>query len=374
MHLNLKQRAIIEIELESKSNSIMKIAKKIGFSRKTIYDEIKNNSNYIKSKSELFLHQKPQPCIRLSKFPFVCNYCEKQKSCSKQKRIYDAYSAEQKSKILLSKSRSKPQYSKEFIEKLDKAITPLIRSKFSIYHILNSIPDIKCSESTIRRYIDKCYLTARNYDLLRAPQRNYSLKEYRRKRDFVPVRILLGRDYKEFQAYINAYPRKVIQIDTVFGTRDNNKVILTIFDTKTKLQFGYFIRNRSMEVSVIILKLYDFCIKNKINFFDTILTDNGHEMQDLPKYEFTEFGELRFKVFYCDPYNSGQKGECERNHEFIRYYYRKGKSFDGISQRELLDTFIKINSIKRKSLNKKCPLDLARDEYGQNFLNYIFNL
>ena len=76
MHLNLKQRAIIEIELESKSNSIMKIAKKIGFSRKTIYDEIKNNSNYLKSKSELFLHQKPQPCIRLSQFPFVCNYCE----------------------------------------------------------------------------------------------------------------------------------------------------------------------------------------------------------------------------------------------------------------------------------------------------------
>ena len=36
MHLNLKQGAIIEIELESKSNSIMKIAKKIGFSRKTI--------------------------------------------------------------------------------------------------------------------------------------------------------------------------------------------------------------------------------------------------------------------------------------------------------------------------------------------------
>ena len=98
---------------------------------------------------------------------------------------------------------------------------------------------------------------------------------------------------------------------------------------------------------MIILKLYDFCIKNKINFFDTILTDN---------------------------YNSGQKGECERNHEFIRYYYRKGKSFDGINQRELLDTFIKINSIKRKFLNKKCPLDLARDEYGQNFLNYIFNL
>ena len=83
MHLNLKQRAIIEIELESKSNSIMKIAKKIGFSRKTIYDEIKNNSNYLKSKSELFLHQKPLPCIRLSQFPFVCNYCEKQKSCSK---------------------------------------------------------------------------------------------------------------------------------------------------------------------------------------------------------------------------------------------------------------------------------------------------
>ena len=41
MHLNLKQRPIIEIELESKNNSIIKIANKLGFSRKTIYDEIK---------------------------------------------------------------------------------------------------------------------------------------------------------------------------------------------------------------------------------------------------------------------------------------------------------------------------------------------
>lgn len=231
MHLNLKQRAIIEIELESKNNSIIKIANKLGFSRKTIYDEIKNNTRYLKSKSKVFLHQKPQPCLRLSQFPFVCNYCEKVKSCSKQKRIYDAYSAEQKAKILLSKSRSKPHYSKEFIENLDKTITPLIRSKYSIYHIINTIPDIECSESTIRRYIDKCYLTARNHDLLRKSQRNYSLKVYRRQQNFVPVRLLLGRDYNEFKAYVKAYPRKVIQIDTVFGTRDNNKVILTIFDT-----------------------------------------------------------------------------------------------------------------------------------------------
>lgn len=85
MHLNLKQRAIIEIELESKNNPIIKIAKKIGFSKKTIYDEIKNNSRYLKSKSEIFLHQKSQPCLRLSQFPFVCNYCEKVKSCSNTK-------------------------------------------------------------------------------------------------------------------------------------------------------------------------------------------------------------------------------------------------------------------------------------------------
>ena len=33
-------------------------------------------------------------------------------------------------------------------------------------------------------------------------------------------------------------------------------------------------------------------------------------------------------------------------------FIKKRKSFDDISQRELPDIFIKINSIKRKSLNK----------------------
>ena len=48
-------------------------------------------------------------------------------------------------------------------------------------------------------------------------------------------------------------------------------------------------------------------------------------------YFIDENGEKITNVFYCDPYSSFQKGECERNHEFVRYIISKGKTFSSIS-------------------------------------------
>lgn len=34
--------------------------------------------------------------------------------------------------------------------------------------------------------------------------------------------------------------------------------------------------------------------------------------------------------YYCEPKHSEQKGELEKNHEYIRYIIPKGTSFDGL--------------------------------------------
>ncbi|MDF9825242.1 IS30 family transposase [Breznakia sp. PF5-3] len=80
-------------------------------------------------------------------------------------------------------------------------------------------------------------------------------------------------------------------------------------------------------------KSVNSCIRNLIQklqqlyhriFFDCILTDNGSEFKNLHNEEQDlETGEQFFKLFFCDPYSSFQKGGCERNHELFRYIHKK---------------------------------------------------
>ena len=41
------------------------------------------------------------------------------------------------------------------------------------------------------------------------------------------------------------------------------------------------------------------------------------------------------KLFYCDPRRSEQKGQIEKNHEYIRYVLPSGTSFDGLTQEKV---------------------------------------
>ena len=103
-------------------------------------------------------------------------------------------------------------------------------------------------------------------------------------------------------------------------------------------------------------------------WFNVILTDNGLEFSKLEEIEIDENGEKITNVFYCDPYSSFQKGECERNHEFVRYIISKGKTFDYLNQEDVNLLFSHINSYKRKSLNEKTPYELTKEFLGAKFL------
>ena len=82
------------------------------------------------------------------------------------------------------------------------------------------------------------------------------------------------------------------------------------------------------------------------------------EFQKLPLIENTEYGVHLFSAFYCDPYNSSQKSNCERNHEFARYGLIKGESVEGWTDTQILDLFSKINSYPRKSLGWLSPFEM----------------
>ena len=112
-------------------------------------------------------------------------------------------------------------------------------------------------------------------------------------------------------------------------------------------------------------KIYDY-LKQLLGsqtfskLFEVILTDRGSEFLDpISIITDKDTGEILANLFYCDAYNSAQKGAIEKNHEFIRYVLPKGSSFDNLNQDMVNLLMSHINSYCRDSLNGHCPYEAS---------------
>lgn len=114
-----------------------------------------------------------------------------------------------------------------------------------------------------------------------------------------------------------------------------------MFDPQTKFQAGFKVRRTADSINKQISKLYKVLKECVCKTFDALLTDNGPEFMLLPIIETDELGVFNFRVFYCNPYASYEKGGCEKNHEFFRYIKKKGVSLDTITQEDLCAMFSK---------------------------------
>lgn len=104
------------------------------------------------------------------------------------------------------------------------------------------------------------------------------------------------------------------------------------------------------------------------------MTDRGTEFTNPYAIESDIWGEIKTRVFYCDPQCSWQKGMIERNHEFIRMVLPPGSSFEHLNQEDITLMMNHINNYPRASLNGHSPMQLAHlllDEQLLKVLNYI---
>lgn len=64
-----------------------------------------------------------------------------------------------------------------------------------------------------------------------------------------------------------------------------------------------------------------------------LLTDRGTEFIKSQQFEVNiHTGEIRGKIFYCDPMQSSQKPHVENNHNFIREVLPNGQSWNHLTQ------------------------------------------
>lgn len=309
-------------------------------------------------------------CKSLSKPPYVCNGCKSVRSCTLRKQTYDAKEAQKAYEENRRNSRIGIDLTAEELQRLDDIITPLIRQGQSIHQIcVNNADVIMCDERSIYNYIDAGVLSVGNIDLPRKVR-----YRKRRKKKIVHIDKLchVGRTYEDFLRFIEANPDvHVVEMDSVEGTRDSLKVLLTLFFRDSSLILAHLREaNTARSVTEYFNTLYDKLGRELFTkMFPVILTDRGSEFTDPSAIEFDKDGNRRTFVFYCDPQRSSQKGSIEVTHEFIRRILPKGSSFKDLTQKKVDLMMSHINSYSRKKLNDRSAYQLFSFYYGCDTLD-----
>lgn len=382
--------------------NIPKIAKLLGYNKTTIYREIIINS-IVENKRPVTLLKPfmrscknvqkcmeegiikcPDVCIKylaktcplITKPYEICNFCERKQGCKYERLIYHPEIAHDIAKERFKIGKTNIKLNDDELKEFDEYVSKPIINGQSPEAIKSYSTDEEfpvCSR-TLRNYIDKGLLTAKNVDL----RRKVSLKisnDYNYPRNYSrnPLR-KLDHLYDDYIHYMSNHPDIVtFQCDTVYGKREDKKCLLTIHADAMHFQMYILLLNKTaVRVNQSLLS-----IKNRLGedrffkVFSVLLSDNGPEFDDLINLEVDDDGVIRCRVFYTRAYRSSDKAECERNHELFRYIRKKGKTLDTLDENDVVLINANINSYPRKSLKWKTPIEAMKEKFGDDIVELL---
>ena len=388
MHLTFEERCKIE-ELLNKRMRKYQIAKEIGKTQSTISREINRHkqfymhsdysNNYYscvyfkdcKRCDHKCKFYKPIICKDRDKFYGACNNCEKVKNCKLDKYFYRADRAERDYRYNLSESRKGINLDENDLYNLAHLICPLIRQGQSIYVILENHPEIKLSAKTIYNYIDAGYFKdfgVTNMTLKRTIKRkkkrvtSTKLKKRKESVDYT------GRTYADYLQYKLDNPDKsTTEMDTLYNHQSGPYIQTFIFEN-TGFMIGILHKEKTADsMSNALNTIQDILTSNEYeSLFSLLLTDRGTEFSKPIQFEINHnTGEVKGKIFYCDPQHSSQKPHVENNHILIRDILPKKMDLSFLTQEKLNIMFSHLNSTPRASLGGKTPYEVFTFLYGK---------
>lgn len=405
-HLNGSQRCRIEFGLAI-GESVRRIAKEIGVSISTVSREIMKHtsvsfkgcygrSNQCLRRADCKLTgvcgdcpAKGAPCTRCSlrncnrfcdrveyidcqqrlmRTANVCNGCPDEKKCHKRKFFYNASRAHEDYCRVLSESRQGAALEPWERDYIDGIVSPKIKAGQSIHHIcVTNAAKMTRHERTIQRYVNCGIFSAKRGDLKRACRlrpRKALAKEYQYK---VETGCYVGRTYKDYGKFLSEHPGAgPVYMDLVIG-RIGGVCLLTLHWLNAGFMAGILIPNKCAENVVAVFdRLYaELGPELFMRLFPVILTDRGTEFSYPSRIEKCEDGTQRTRVFFCDPMNSNQKSQIERNHELVREILPKGVSFDPLTQEQAYLALSHVNAYVRYAQGDRTPFDVFEFLYGE---------
>ena len=372
-HISKEQRDIIQ-HLLNLNNNFSYIAKSISKDRTSISKEIRRN-RYIKSSFyDPFdikgINHALSRCKKLSKPPYVCNNCTKKNTCPLNHLYYNSKLAQEHYETTLKETRKGVNLTEQHIDEIENIIVPLIKDKKqSVNQVYINHSDIlDFCKSSFYNYVNDGVISLTNLDLPKKVK--YKKRKQKNNTNYKKDLIILkGRKYEDYLNFIAKHQKmNKVQLDTVIGKRNNNKVLLTIYIVDTHFMLIFLLDKKdSSHVSEVFKTLKDtLSIDIYRKIFRVILTDNGVEFSNPYEMEMDYYSCKKVSnVFYCHPYASYEKHELEVNHEYIRRVLPKGTSFHNLNNNIIKRLQDNINAIPRNSLNGDTPFNLTKKKYPE---------
>lgn len=311
-HLTSEKRAQIEILLRAGISKVQ-IARMVGISRSTLYNELKRGTV-----EQMDTNLRPY----------------KRYFGDAGQRTYEEHRKNSRPPLKLVQACEFVKYAEQQIleEKLaPETICGAARrsGKFKV---------IVCAK-TLYNYIDQRLLKVRNLDLLLKLRRKPAAHRDRQHKK------LFGLSIEERpEAVNNREEFGHWEIDTVVSKRESAPVLLTLDERMTRYRHIIKIPSRSAEaVKQGIQQLQQIYGDRFSSVFRSITSDNGSEFSKLPEI-LTET-----LIYYAHPYSSYERGLNEKQNSLIRRFFPKGRPLDGVSPNAVQRVQDWVNRFPRKA-------------------------
>lgn len=371
-HLTLDKRIEIEKGIEEKKN-FTQIGLKISKSPKTVSNEILRNRQIEHCLSWVGKHK---TCEKTLKPPYVCNACPSRKGCRKTRYYYYAKDAQAEYERKLSESRKGIDMTSTEFKHLNEVVSREINQGHSFSMIIrNHKNEFPVGKRTLYNYVENGYLNIINLDLPRKVR--YAKRKRKQTATTKDTKIRINRTYTDFKDFVKHYNDNnfnidIVEMDTVEGTKGDS-VLLTLLWRQSNFMLAFKLDSKDSDsVSGFFTFLKELLGYETFHtLFPIILTDNGIEFSKPDVIEDNGHHVYKTKLFYCDPGASNQKGKIENNHEYIRRFIPKGKSFDDYNQDDINLMLNHINSVKRDSLKGDNPYNLMKNFLPEKIVEFF---
>lgn len=151
------------------------------------------------------------------------------------------------------------------------------------------------------------------------------------------------------------------EIDLIVGKDGTKAAVLTITDRTGRSELAFKLPDkRAASVRMVFDKLERKLGKQRFReMFRSITTDNGPEFLEYDLLTRSIYGGKRFEVYYCHSYSAWEKGTNENHNRLMRRFFPKGTDFTKVSQREIQEAVDFLNHYPRKILGWKMPVEVA---------------
>lgn len=160
------------------------------------------------------------------------------------------------------------------------------------------------------------------------------------------------------------------ELDTIISTsKGKHESLMTLTERKTRFEMVFKLKGKTaLEVVNKFNQIKDFMKSHYDKIFKSITTDNGTEFSDFLNI----IKDTKTKIYFCHPYNSGEKGINEKNNSMIRYFIPKKTLIENYLYNKINKIAEWINNYPRKILNYKTPLEAFQEEFNdKSILNKI---